>query len=80
MNVIYYIAIIIVRTVDDKMLWLDVFLAATRYAHNNLTKRGVSLDDVWYQPLWINESNISQCQNCQNKFKMFASKRHCRGW
>jgi hypothetical protein len=68
------------RTIDEKNLWLDDLSAAIRYAQSNLKKAGIVLEDIWYQPLWINETGITQCQSCRSSFKMFASKRHCRGW
>ena len=62
------------------MLWLGDLTVATRYAQNNLKKAGVVLEDIWYQPLWISERGICNCQSCSRAFKTFATKRHCRGW
>ena len=37
-------------------------------------------DDLWFQPLWRNDSSISCCEVCNSNFWLLASKIHCRGW
>ena len=63
------------------MEWLDSLSAATRYTKSVQEKAGVIVDsEPWYQPVWINDHALGQCQSCSCSFKLFATKSHCRGW
>lgn len=83
------------RKQEDKVSWLLVLenaikafkaekkatAAAVIAASNNPeTVEVAEEEDLWFQPLWRNDSGISCCEVCNSNFWLLASKVHCCGW
>lgn len=70
-----------IRTPEEKQSWIQELTQAVQSHRDQRTALGETPpEDPWYQPIWVNDFNILQCQSCQAHFKMLGTKAHCRGW